>query len=173
MAQSHQPGMDGLITIIAHRLLASAYPDRHFWNLYLRDRGERFSPQSVMFVDGSHYNYATSPEYAGVRWGSPTRSVSRFPASSPTSTACATDVTAGPEGRASCTTWPPESSGEDWWRACRRRSTRSPRGRLTSSRISDYVFQAMRVRIGAIVSPCTAYSADVDEPAHAERYLKE
>ena len=45
--------------------------------------------------------------------------------------------------------------------------------RLTSSRISDYVFQALRVRIGAIVSPGAAFSADVDAPDDVERYAKD
>jgi molybdopterin-guanine dinucleotide biosynthesis protein A len=172
VAQSHRPGMDGLITIIPRRLLARAYPDRHFWSVYLRDLGERFSPQSVMFIDGSHYNYVVSPEYAGVQiavtdaLGEPI----------PGLVAYVDGMRDGRHGRAGRSSFLFDMAGRFLRRGLAARVPQAlyeiATGRLTSSRISDYVFQAMRVRFGAIISQCPAYSADVDEPEHAAEYLK-
>jgi molybdopterin-guanine dinucleotide biosynthesis protein A len=172
VAQSQQPGMDGLITIIPHRLLARAYPDRRFWSVYLRDLGERVSPQSVMFVDGSHYTYAVSPEYAGVRiavtdaFGEPIPGLMGY----------VDGMRDGRHGRAGGSSFLYDMAGRFLRRGL---AARVPQAlyeiatrRLTSSRISDYVFQGMRLRFGAIVSHCTAYSADVDEPEHAAEYLR-
>jgi molybdopterin-guanine dinucleotide biosynthesis protein A len=172
VAQSHQPGMDGLITIIPHRLLVGAYPDRHFWSLYLRDRGERFSLQSVMVVDGSHYNYATSPEYAGVRVAVTDAFGEQIPG-------LIGHVDGMRDGRHSIAGR--SSFLYDMATRIVRRGlvARVPQAlyeitarRLTSSRISDYAFQALRVRIGAIVSQCTSFSADVDAPEDVERYAE-
>ena len=172
VAQSHQPGMTGLFTIIPHRLLARAYPGRRFWNVYLRDLGERFSPQSVLFVDGSHYDYAAAPEYGGVRvvvtdaFGDPI----------PGLVAGVDGMRDGRHGMAGGSGFLYDTS----MRILRQGLVaRVPRAlyeiatrRLTTSRISDYLFQAVRLRFGAIVSQCTAYSADVDSPEDAERYLR-
>jgi molybdopterin-guanine dinucleotide biosynthesis protein A len=173
VAQSHQPGIDGLITIIAHRLLASAYPDRRFWSLYLSDRGERFSLQSVMFVDGSHYNYATSPEYAGVR----VRVTDAFGEPIPGLIAQVDGMRDGRHSVAGRSSFLYDMAARFVRRGLVARVPQAlyeiATRRLTSSRISDYVFQALRVRIGAIVSPCTAYSADIDAPDDIERYAKD
>jgi molybdopterin-guanine dinucleotide biosynthesis protein A len=170
VAQSHQPGMDGLITIVPHRLLVRAYPDRRFWSVYLRDRGERFSLQSVMFVDGSRYNYAAAPEYAGVR----AAVTDAFGEPIPGLIAQVDDMRDGRHGRAGTSSFLYDLATRLLRRGL---ATRVPRAlyeiatrRLTSTRISDYVFQAMRLRFGAVVSQCPAYSADVDEPADVERY---
>jgi molybdopterin-guanine dinucleotide biosynthesis protein A len=173
VAQSHQRGMDGLITIIPHRLLARAYPDRHFWSLYLRDRGERFSLQSVMFVDGSHYNYARSPEYAGMR----VAVTDAFGEPIPGLVAHVDSMRDGRHGMAGRSSFLYDMAARIVRRGLVARVPQAlyeiAAGRLTSSRISDYVFQALRVRIGAIVSPCAAFSADVDAPDDVERYAND
>jgi molybdopterin-guanine dinucleotide biosynthesis protein A len=172
VAQSHQPGMDGLITIIPHRLLARAYPDRRFWNVYLRDLGERFSPQSVVFIDGSHYNYAVSPEYAGVRIAV----TDAFGEPIPGLVAHVDGMRDGRHGMAGGSSFLYDMAGRFLRRGLVARVPQAlyeiATRRLASSRISDYVFQAMRLRFGAIVSQCTAYSADVDAPEDVERYSK-
>ena len=173
VAQSHQPEMDGLFTIIPHRLLAAAYPHRRFPSLYLGDRGERYSMQSVMFVDGRHYVYAVSPEYAGVRlavtdaYGEPI----------PGLVAGIDGMRDGRHGVFNAARFIYEVVIRRMLR--RGMVARVPRGlfelatrRLTTTGISDYLFQAMRLRLGAVVSASAAYSADVDAPEDVERYLE-
>jgi molybdopterin-guanine dinucleotide biosynthesis protein A len=173
VAQSHQPGMDGLITIVPHRLLASAFPDRHFWSLYLRDRGEPFSLQSVMFVDGSHYNYAASPEYSGVR----VAVTDAFGEPIPGLIAHVDGMRDGRHSMAGRSSFLYDMAARIVRRGLVARVPRAlyeiAARRLTSSRITDYVFQALRLRIGAIVSPSPAFSADVDAPEDVERYTKD
>ena len=172
VAQSRQPDLDGLITIVPHRLLARAYPDRRFWNVYLRDLGERFSPQSVLFVDGSRYDYAASPEYAGVR----VVVTDAFGEPIPGLVAGVDGMRDGRHGMAGGSRFLFDMS----LRILRQGlAARVPQAlceiatrRLSTSRISDYFFQAVRVRFGAIISQCTAYSADVDSPEDAAGYLK-
>jgi molybdopterin-guanine dinucleotide biosynthesis protein A len=170
VAQSDQREMDGLFTIIPHRVLAAAFPHRRFPSLYLSDRGERYSMQSVIFVDGRHYNYAVSPEYAGVRvavtdaYGEPI----------PGLVAPIDGMRDGRHGVFSG----PRFIYEVLIRMLRHGIVaRVPRAlyelatrKLTTARIGDYLFQAMRVRFGAVVSGCAAYSADVDAPEDVERY---
>jgi molybdopterin-guanine dinucleotide biosynthesis protein A len=173
IAGSRQPEMDALFTIIPHRVLTAAYPDRRFPSLYLSDRGERYSLQSVMFVDGRHYNYATSPEYAGVRlavtdaYGEPI----------PGLVAGIDGMRDGRHGVFNT----PRFIYEVVIRRMLRRGllTAVPRGlyelatgKLTTASISDYLFLAMRVRFGAVMSASAAYSADVDSPEDAERCLE-
>jgi len=56
-------------------------------------------------------------------------------------------------------------------------AARVPRGlyelatrRMTVDRISEYLFLAMRMRFGVVVSNTAAFSADVDTPHDAERF---
>jgi molybdopterin-guanine dinucleotide biosynthesis protein A len=171
VVQSYQPAMDALFTIIPHRVLAAAFPHRRFASLYLGDRGERYSMQGVMFVDARHYDYAVSQEYASVRM-------------------VVTDAYGEPI--------PGLVGGIDGMREGRRGlfgaprflyevgrilrhgiGARAPRliyeiatRRLTTARLSDHLFQAMRTRFGVVVSQSPAYSADVDAPEDVERYME-
>jgi molybdopterin-guanine dinucleotide biosynthesis protein A len=172
VAQSHQPGIDGLVPIIPHRLLARAFPGRRFWSVYLADRGERFSPQGVMFVDGSRYNYAASPEHPGVR----VAVTDAFGEPIPGLIAEADGLR---DVRHSVAPVSPFLRGVAVRILRRGLAARMPQAlfematrRLTTARVSDYLFQALRLRVGAIMSHSTAYSADVDTPEDADGYLK-
>lgn len=173
VAQSRQPEMGGLITIVPHRLLAAAYPTRRFPSLYLRDRGERYSMQSVMFVDGRHYNYAESPEYEGVRLAVTDARGKPIPG-------LIAGIDRMRDGRHGVF-----STSRFIYETLFRRMLRPgivarvpcalyelATGRLTTGGISDYLYQAMGLRFGAVVSGSAAYSADVDAPDDVERYLE-
>jgi hypothetical protein len=129
--------------------------------------------QSVMFVDGRHYNYAASPEYAGVRLAV----IDAYGEPIPGLIAGIDGMRDGRHGVFSV----PRFIYEVVIRRMLRHGivAQVPRfiyeaatRRLTTAGISDYLFQAVRLRFGVVVSGSAAYSADVDAPEDVERYLE-